>query len=317
MQNVIIILGPTASGKTRLSIDLAKKINGEIISADSMQIYKYMNIGTAKPSKMEKDGVKHYLIDEILPNVKFSVAKYQELALKYIGKVIKENKFPIVVGGTGLYINSLIYNINFSKTYSNWEFRNEMNKLADEKGNLYLHDELKKIDPTAAEKIHINDKKRIIRALEVFKYTNKKISDIQEISRSEPSKYKYIIFGINVNRKVLYDRINIRVDKMIENGLIDEVKSLINSGFSKEYTAMQALGYKEIIKYLENELTLDEAIYLIKRDSRRYAKRQLSWFRRINDIEWLDMGDDISDNNYKKMLETVLNHLELSCRMNV
>lgn len=317
MKNVIVIVGPTASGKTRLSVELAKIINGEIISADSMQIYKYMDIGTAKPTILEMNGIKHHLIDEFSPNVKFSVAKYQELALKYIGDVIDEGKIPIVVGGTGLYINSLVYNIDFSDTQCDWDFRKELKELAEKKGNLYLYDRLKEIDKEAADKIHYNDIKRVIRAIEVFTYTKKKISEIQKVSRFAPSKYKYIIFGLDIKRQILYDKINIRVDEMFGKGLVNEVKGLVEAGFTRESTALQALGYKEIIKYLDNELSLEDTIQLIKRDSRRYAKRQLTWFRRLDDIKWLEFGDNISDLNYEKMLNIILKHMELSCRMDV
>ncbi|MEN8906353.1 MAG: tRNA (adenosine(37)-N6)-dimethylallyltransferase MiaA [Clostridiales bacterium] len=317
MKNVIVIVGPTASGKTKMSIELAKLINGEIISADSMQIYKYLNIATAKPTKKEMDGIKHYLIDEILPNIKFSVAKYQELALKYIGKVINKGKIPIVVGGTGLYIDSLIYNINFSKTQTNWEYRNELNELANKYGNLYLYNKLKKIDIKAAEKIHENDTKRIIRALEVYEFTNKKISDIQKESKLIPPKYDYTVFGLSLDRTILYDRINLRVDNMLDQGLIAEAKTLLELGYDSETTAMKALGYKDIIKYLNNELTFEESINLIKRDSRRYAKRQMTWFNRLKEINWLEFGDDISEEKYRENLNIILKHLGFSCRIDV
>jgi len=291
VDNVIVIVGPTASGKTKLSIELAKTINGEIISADSMQIYKYMDIGTAKPTLEERQGIKHYLIDEVTPDQEFSVAKYQSLALQYVDEVIKRNKVPIIVGGTGLYINSLIYNIQFSEIDTNWELRKELQSLAEEKGNQFLHNELKRIDANAAKRIHVNDTKRIIRAIEVYKTTDKNISYFQELSRSKPPAYNFIIFGIRMDRQRLYDRINKRVDQMIENELVNEVKKLVKMGYDKCSIAMQGLGYKEILWYLKGRATLNEVVNLLKRDTRRYAKRQMTWFNRINDINWVSVEE--------------------------
>lgn len=291
MDNVIVILGPTASGKTKISIELAKAVNGEIISADSMQIYKYMDIGTAKPTIDERQGIKHYLIDEVTPDQEFSVAKYQSLALNYINEIIKKNKVPIVVGGTGLYINSLIYNIQFSKIDTNWELRKELKSIAEEKGNEFLHGELKKIDTEAAERIHVNDTKRIIRAIEVYRMTDKNISYHQQLSRSKPPVYNFIIFGIRMERQKLYYRVNERVDQMIENGLVNEVKQLIRMGYGKYSIAMQGLGYKEIIWYLKGQATLNEVISLLKRDTRRYAKRQLTWFNKTDNVNWVSVEE--------------------------
>lgn len=289
MSTVIVIVGPTASGKTSLSVKLAREINGEIISADSMQVYKYMDIGTAKPDNVEKDNIKHYLMDEVDPNEEFNVAKYQKLALNYIDEVLENSKIPIVVGGTGLYINSLLYNINFSETQTDWDFRENLKKEAEEKGNEFLHNKLKEVDIIAAQKINVNDIKRIIRALEVYNYTNKTISEHQEVSLAIPSKYKFIVFGLNMNREALYERINKRVDIMFEKGLINEVKRLRGMGYDIKTIAMQGIGYKEILSYLRGNLTLSEAVEIIKRESRRYAKRQLTWFRRNKEIIWLDL----------------------------
>jgi len=289
MGNVIVIVGPTASGKTKISIELAKDIKGEIISADSMQVYKYMDIGTAKADEKERAGIRHYLIDEVYPDEEFSVARFQQLALKYIDEILQKGKVPIVVGGTGLYINSLIYNINFSETISDWELREKLKKEAEEKGNEYLHQKLREIDPEAASRIHVNDVKRIIRAIEVFKYTNKPISYHQEISRLNPPKHKFLIIGLTMDRKKLYDRINRRVDLMLERGLVDEVKKLASMGYDKNSVAMQGLGYKEILAYLRGEMSLEDAIYILKRDTRRYAKRQMTWFRRIENVHWIDL----------------------------
>lgn len=308
MDKVIVIVGPTASGKTKMSIELAKQINGEIISADSMQIYKYMDIGTAKPTLEERQGIRHYLIDEVTPADEFSVARFQGLALKYIEEIISKNKIPIVVGGTGLYINSLIYNIKFTEINTDWELRKKLQEVAREKGNEYLHSELRKIDPEAAEKIHVNDTRRIVRALEVYYITNKPISYYQKISRSEPPKYKFILFGIRMDREKLYNRINKRVDEMIEKGLVDEVKRLLEMGYDKCSIAMQGLGYKEILWYLKGEANLSEVIELLKRDTRRYAKRQMTWFNSIKDIIWLDINDD-----YTEAIKKIIDYIEKSC----
>jgi len=297
MHNVIVIFGPTASGKTRLSIELAKKIGGEIISADSMQIYKLMDIGTAKPSRDEMDGIKHYMIDEVYPDEEFSVAKFKKLALEYIKNIISKGKIPIIVGGTGLYINSLIYNIDFSEVETDWNLRKKLKREDDEKGNAYLHDKLKAIDPDAAAKIHVNDVKRIIRAIEVYELTGKTISYHQKVSRLNPPEYNYIKIGLTMNREKLYDRINKRVDVMLENGLVDEVKKLVELGYDKNAIAMQGLGYKEILAYIRGECSLAEAVEILKRETRRYAKRQITWFKRIEDVYWIDL--DRFNNDYK------------------
>lgn len=290
MKHVIVIVGPTASGKTKIAIELAKGINGEIISADSMQLYKYMDIGTAKPTLKEMQGIKHYLIDEVNPDEEFNVVRFKELALKYIEKIIAVNKKPIVVGGTGLYINSLISNIDFSEAFSDWEYREKLKKEAEETGNEQLYNMLKEVDPMAAEKIHVNDTRRIIRALEVYHFTGKPISYHQEISRLNPPQYNYIVFGLNINRERLYERINDRIDNMLASGLVDEVRTLVEMGYNiNNIVAMQGLGYKEILSYLRGECTLEEAVYILKRDTRHYAKRQLTWFRRDERIIWIDL----------------------------
>ncbi|MCX7709640.1 MAG: tRNA (adenosine(37)-N6)-dimethylallyltransferase MiaA [Clostridia bacterium] len=306
MEKVIVIVGPTASGKTKLSIELAKKMNGEIVSADSMQIYKYMDIGTAKPTEEEKEGIRHYLIDEVNPDEEFSVAKYQEMALEYIQQILEGGKFPIVAGGTGLYINSLLYNINFSETTVDWEYREELKKLAEENGNQFLHDRLKEVDPEAASRIHSNDIKRVIRALEVFKFTNKPISHHQELSRMIPPKYEFILIGLTMDRQKLYERINLRVDLMLENGLLQEIRKLIEMGYDKYSVAMQGIGYKELLAYLRGEMSYEEAVEIIKRESRRYAKRQLTWFRRLENIHWINL-DEFSQTS--EVLKNIENHI--------
>jgi tRNA dimethylallyltransferase len=306
LDNVIVILGPTASGKTKLSIELAKDIRGEIVSADSMQIYKYMDIGTAKPDEEEKQGIKHYLIDEVTPDSEFSVARFQQLAKNYIDDIIDRSKVPIVSGGTGLYIDSLIYNIEFGDTICDWELREKLKNEALEKGNEYLHNKLKEIDPEAAEKIHMNNVKRVIRAIEVYTYTKKTISMHQKESRRNPPKYNFTIFGLRMDREKLYERINQRVDLMMEKGLVQEVKKLVEMGYDNSTIAMQGIGYKEILSYLKGEITLDEAIYVLKRDTRHYAKRQLTWFNRMEDVTWIDIDQNSNLTEIIKNIKEVI-----------
>ena len=284
---VIVICGPTASGKTALSIELAKKINGEIISCDSMQIYKDMNIGTAKVTEEEMQGIKHYMIDFVSPDERYSVADYKNDAEKIIEIIINKGKTPIIVGGTGLYVDSLIYNIEYPKINLDEDYRQKLEKEVEEKGLKYLYDVAKKIDEQAVQKISINDKKRIMRVLEIYHATGKTKTAQEVESRKKEVKYDYKIFAINMDREKLYQRINLRVDKMIENGLIEEVENL-----QKQYnhfpTAMQGLGYKEVVEYLQNEITKDEMIEKIKQETRRYAKRQLTWFRKNKQTIWID-----------------------------
>ena len=284
---VIVICGPTASGKTALSIELAKKIIGEIISCDSMQIYKDMNIGTAKVTEEEMQGIKHYMIDFVSPDERYSVADYKNDAEKIIEIIINKGKTPIIVGGTGLYVDSLIYNIEYPKINLDEDYRQKLEKEVEEKGLKYLYDVAKKIDEQAVQKISINDKKRIMRVLEIYHATGKTKTEQEVESRKKEVKYDYKIFAINMDREKLYQRINLRVDKMIENGLIEEVENL-----QKQYnhfpTAMQGLGYKEVVEYLQNEITKDEMIEKIKQETRRYAKRQLTWFRKNKQTIWID-----------------------------
>ena len=300
-KTVVVIAGPTASGKTDLAINLALETDGEVISADSMQIYRYMNIGTAKPSKEEMKGIPHHMIDIVNPDESYSVALYKKDAENCIRDILSRGKLPIVAGGTGLYINSLIYNIKFSETVTDEEFRKSMQRIAETEGPEVLHEMLRKVDPESAEKIHANNVKRVIRALEVYKYTKKPISQHQKESRTEPPEYRYLVFILDMDREKLYDRINKRVDKMLENGLVDEVKRLLEMGYKPGSTALQGLGYKEIIRYLNNELPFDEAIRILKRDTRHYAKRQLTWFRAIKEAVWLEGGNDNLEKNTKKI----------------
>ncbi|NLX78095.1 MAG: tRNA (adenosine(37)-N6)-dimethylallyltransferase MiaA [Clostridiaceae bacterium] len=302
-KTVIVIAGPTASGKTDLAINLALKTGGEVVSADSMQIYRYMDIGTAKPTKEEMKGIPHHMIDIVDPDESYSVALYKKDAGKCIKDILSRGRLPIVAGGTGLYINSLIYNIKFSETVTDEEFRKRMQDIARTEGPKVLHEMLQRVDPESAGEIHYNNVKRVIRALEVYEYTKKPLSQHKKESRTEPPEYRYLVFVLNMDRNVLYDRIDRRVDKMLEAGLVDEVKMLLNMGYKPGSTALQGLGYKEIISYLNNEVPFDEAIRILKRDTRHYAKRQLTWFRSIKEAVWLEAGSGKIEKNTKKIQE--------------
>lgn len=308
---VIVIVGPTASGKTALSIELAKKIDGEIISCDSMQIYKDMNIGSAKPTIEEMQGIKHYMIDIAEPTERFSVAEYKKRSEEAIEEILQKGKVPIIVGGTGLYANSLIYNIEYNEIMLDEEYRKNLMKIAEtEVGLATLYEKARSIDPVAMEKISSNDKKRIIRVLEIKHSTGKNKTELELESRKNEVKYEYKVFAINMPREILYDRINKRVDIMIENGLIDEVENIIEK--YKEFpTAMQAIGYKEIVMYLKGELTKQEAIEKIKQESRRYAKRQITWFKKIENIKWIDGLKDKNENI--KFIQDVIFALKKEC----
>ena len=298
---VIVICGPTASGKTSLSIELAKQINGEIVSCDSMQIYKDMTIGTAKPTKEEMDGIKHYLLDFVSPDQRYSVAEYKKDAENAIEKIISEGKVPIVVGGTGLYLEALIYNIEYQNIEEDMEYRNKLYEIEREQGLSKLYEMASKIDSKAMEKISPNDKKRICRVLEIYHLTGKTKTELEEESRKNEPKYNYKLFGITMDREKLYERINLRVDIMINRGLIDEVKNLLEK-YNNFPTAMQGLGYKEVVEYLNGLITKDEMIDKIKMETRRYAKRQLTWFRKYKNLIWINGLDDVQ-NNIKIILE--------------
>ena len=302
---LIILTGPTAVGKTDLSIKLSKSLNAEIISADSMQIYKYMDIGSAKVTKEEMDGVVHYMIDEVTPDVPFSVSEFQMRSEKYIEEINKKGKNVLITGGTGLYLNSLIYNMDFAKSNANNEIREKLEQELAENGIDYMHEKLRGLDEEAANRIHKNNTKRVIRAIEVC-MSGQKMNDFSKDLRCN-EKYKPIIIVLNRDREVLYQRINKRVDIMLENGLLDEVKELLKMGYTKDMISMQGIGYKEMIKYLDGEYTYDEAIEIIKRDSRRYAKRQLTWFKRYQDAKWFDL-DKYQDIEILK--EDIINHIE-------
>lgn len=293
---VVVIVGPTASGKTALSIELAKRINGEIISSDSMQIYKDMDIGTAKVTKEEAQGIKHYLVDCVSPDERYTVSDFKKDAEKAIEEILAKGKTPIVVGGTGLYVNSLIYGIEYQDMNFDEEYRNElMEKAETDEGLKELWNEANRIDPDAMTKISPNDKKRIVRVLEIFKATGKTKTEQEILSRQNGVKYDYKVFGITMERGKLYSRINLRVDLMIEKGLEEEVRNLVNK-YTKFPTAMQGLGYKEVVEYFEGNLTREEMIDKIKQESRRYAKRQLTWFRKNKETIWLDSSEDMQNN---------------------
>ena len=296
MQKVVVICGPTASGKTALSIELAKRINGEIVSADSMQIYDEMNIGTAKPDQEEMQGIKHYLIGNIKPTKRYSVSEFKKDAISAIKEIISKEKMPIVVGGTGLYVNSLVYGIDYPEIQTNLEYRKELEKIVEEKGLQYLFEKAVEIDKEAMKNISPNDKKRILRVLEIYKETGKTKTELERESRKNGIPYDYKIFAINMPREILYDRINRRVDTMIEKGLIDEVSSLYEKYGESLLTSMQAIGYKEVVEFLKGNCTKEEMIEKIKMETRRYAKRQLTWFRKIENIQWLDGLNDIQNN---------------------
>ena len=292
---IIVICGPTASGKTSLGIELAKKINGEIISADSMQIYKEMNIGTAKPDKEEMQGIKHYMIDIIAPDERFSVADYKVQAKEAIRKIIEKGKTPIVVGGTGLYVDSLIYEIEYPKIEFDEKYREKLEKEVEEKGLDNLYEKAKKIDKKAIEKISKNDKKRILRILEIYHTTGKTKTEQEIESRKKEVEYDYKVFAIDWERNILYDRINQRVDNMIKQGLVEEVKELLKK-YKTFPTAMQGLGYKEVVEFLNGKITKEEMIEKIKQETRRYAKRQLTWFRKNKQTIWLNGANEMQNN---------------------
>lgn len=306
---LIVLTGPTSVGKTSLSIRLAKAVNGEIISADSMQVYKYMDIGTAKISPEEMQEVPHYLVSEFNPDEEFSVVKFQQHAKKYINMIHNKNKIPILVGGTGFYIQAVLYDIDFEENQMDSTYRMELEELAQSKGGQYLHDLLAKVDPKSAKSIHPNNVKKVIRALEYIKQTGEPISAHNEEQRKKVSPYLYRYFVLNMDRAKLYDNINQRVDIMINKGLIEEVKQLKNMGYTKNMVSMQGLGYKEIFDYLEGESSLEEAIDRLKRDTRHYAKRQLTWFKREKDLIWVNKDDFIDEDT---ILEYLLDKLRES-----
>lgn len=305
-QFVVVICGPTASGKTALSVELAKELDAEIISADSMQIYKGMDIATAKPSISERDGIPHHLMDFLDPCEAFSVADYVRLAREKISDIAVRGRLPMIVGGTGLYISSLINNIQFEESECDYAYREQLRQLAAEKGNGYLMDMLKEIDPETAASLHENNQSRVIRALEVYKITGKTMSQTQRESRAEPSPYEPCMIALDYDRSQLYDRINKRVDIMLEEGLLEEARAFYSR---EDYpTAAQAIGYKELLPYLKGSEELDTCVERLKQETRKYAKRQLTWFRKDERIHWIKVTDNTDS---REILEIAKKYIKM------
>ncbi len=309
---IIILSGPTAVGKTALSIALAKMVNGSIISADSMQVYKYMDIGSAKITKEEMDGVTHYLVDELMPEEEFNIVRFQQMAKEAMEEIYAQGKIPVIVGGTGFYIQALLYDINFDNQDCDEAYRKELEVFANEHGNEALHEKLKEVDPISAEIIHANNVKRVIRALEFYKLTGKPISLHNEEEHRKESPYNHAYFVLTDKRELLYERIDKRVDLMVQNGLLEEVKKLKEMGYHQGMVSMQGLGYKEILNYLDGKYSLEEAIYILKRETRHFAKRQLTWFRRERDVVWIDKSEyDYDDEKILLEMKKILKEREI------
>lgn len=308
MKKLVVLTGPTAVGKTELSIRLAKAINGEIISADSVQIYKKLDIGSAKITTEEMDNVKHYLVDELEPDEEFNVYRFKEMALSAIEKIYAKGKIPIIVGGTGFYIQSVLYDIDFENESSDSIYREKLENEAKEFGNEYLHNKLKKVDESSAKQIHPNNVKRVIRALEFYYENGYPISVHNKEQRENVSPYNFSYIVLNDDRKLLYDRINKRVDIMVDKGLFSEVKGLLDEGYSRELTSMQGIGYKEVCAYYSGELSKEEATQLIKKNTRHFAKRQLTWFRREKSTDFINY--DKLDHDKERIFEAVINLLK-------
>lgn len=307
-QPMVILTGPTAVGKTNLSIELAKRINGAIISADSMQVYKYMDIGSAKIMPQEMQGIKHYLIDELLPSDEFNVFIFKKMAKKALEEIYSNDQIPIIVGGTGFYIQALLYDIDFTEQDTDIAYRNKLSEFAAVNGNHALHEMLKNIDPVSYETIHENNVKRVIRALEYYHNCSEPISKHNDSERQKESPYNFAYFVLNDERKRLYDRIDKRVDIMVENGLVEEVKNLKNMGYTSDMVSMKGIGYKEILNSLDGAYDIDEAVEKVKQESRRFAKRQLTWFRREKETIWLEKEEYSYDDN--KILSKIKEILE-------
>lgn len=284
---LIVLTGPTAVGKTKLSIALAKAVGGEIISADSMQVYKSMDIGSAKIRPEEMDGIPHYLVDVLEPSEEFHIVRFQQMAKEALEKIYANGHIPILVGGTGFYIQAIVKDIDFTKNEENTEIRAKWEQFAKDHGAEALHEELGKVDPKSAETIPAGNVKRVVRALEFYELSGSPISEHNEEQKAKESPYQFAYFVLNDHRELLYERIEKRIDEMLEEGLIDEVKGLKERGFTKDMVSMQGLGYKEILDYLDGNLTLEEAVYILKRDTRHFAKRQLTWFRREPEVSWI------------------------------
>lgn len=301
---LIVLTGPTAVGKTKLSIALAKAVNGEIISADSMQVYRYMDVGSAKITPDEMDGVPHHLVDVLDPTEDFNIVLFQQLAKKSMEEIYAKGRIPILVGGTGFYIQAITRDIDFTQSEQDDSYRQELEALAAEKGSSFLHDMLASVDPKSAEDIHENNVKRVIRALEFYKQNGTRISEHNEEQKEHVSPYNLAYFVLNAPRPLLYERIDARVDEMLKNGLVEEVKTLQRMGCHRGMVSMQGLGYKEILAWLEGEYPYDEAVRILKRDTRHFAKRQLTWFRREGEVTWVDK--DKFDYNDSQILTYML-----------
>lgn len=304
---LVILTGPTAVGKTAASIGLAKAIGGEIISADSMQVYKEMDIGSAKIRPEEMDGVPHHLVDVLDPSEDFNVVLFQQMAKEAMEGIYQRGHIPIVVGGTGFYIQALLYDIDFTENNADTAYREELEALAKTQGAEYLHEMLEKVDPESAEQIHFHNIKRVIRALEYYEQTGEKISAHNEAERAKTSPYHFFYYVLNTDRTVLYERIEKRIDEMMEEGLVEEVRQLQAMGCRRDSVAMQGLGYKEILAYLNGEMSLETAVNILKRDTRHFAKRQLTWFRRERDVRFLYLPE--FDNDRERVLEHILQEL--------
>lgn len=312
---LIILTGPTAVGKTKASIGLAKAIGGEIISADSMQVYREMDIGSAKITQAEMQGVRHYLVDVLAPDEEFHVVKFQQMAKAAMEEIYAKGKIPIVVGGTGFYIQALLYDIDFTDNHEDAAYRRRLEELAAEKGAGYLHEMLRKVDAKSADAIHANNVKRVIRALEFYQQTGQKISEHNEKERAKESPYDFCYFVLNDDRSRLYEQIDARIDQMMKNGLVAEVTALKNKGYTKDMVSMQGLGYKELLDYLSGETTLEEAVYILKRDTRHFAKRQLTWFKRERDVIWIHKKDYHYDEEriLQEILEKIKERIGIPC----
>jgi len=304
-KKLLVLLGPTAIGKTNISLNLAKQYHCEIISADSMQIYRHMNIGTAKASSDELADIPHHLIDICEPDQSFSVSDYQQLATQAIDDIHNRGKLPFIVGGTGLYIQSVCYEYEFTEGGADEAFRLEQRQYAELYGAEALLEKLRLVDPETAQRLHSNDQRRVIRALEVIHLTGITMSEQLRLQKRS-SPYQLCLIGLNMDRQLLYARIEQRIDLMLEQGLVEEVRQLMNRGFTESMTSMQGLGYKEMVTYLQGKLSYDEAVYLLKRDTRHYAKRQLSWFRRMKDINWIDLSDSTKNSENLNIIHDII-----------
>ncbi len=305
---LVVLTGPTAVGKTQLSIGLAKALGGEIISADSMQIYRHMDIGSAKIRPEEMQGVRHYLIDELEPSEEFHVLRFQQMAKDALHKIYENGHLPILVGGTGFYIQAVLYDIDFTAENNDMHYRRKLEQYAKENGEKALHECLKAVDPKSAEQIHANNRKRVIRALEYYHLTGRRISEHNEQERQKESPYEFCYFVLNDQRERLYEKINLRVEQMIKEGLVEEVRALKEAGYDKNMVSMQGLGYKEILDYLDGNTSLENAVYRIKRDTRHFAKRQITWFKRERNVVWVQK--DKFQYDEEKILQYLINHVQ-------